>query len=159
MRPSEFPQPLPALSDVSQSRRTTPPSIAASQAPRTPVSSTNSRRSPRFQQAAFSFEVNKLSTPNGDDLYLDIDIHLPGTHLGCKGYRGFLHTGEKVFAKLWDGWKHSSKELDLEVQIYKHLLPLGTTVPRMIAYGGWGFCHVLLLEFIEVQSPEIIAYI
>jgi len=134
-----------------------PPSIAVSHAPRTSVSSTNSRRSPRFQQAAFSSEVNKLSASNGGDLYLDIDIHLPGTHLGCKGYRGFLHTGEKVFAKLWDGWKHSSKELDLEVQIYKHLQPLGTTVPRMIAYGGWGFCHVLLLEFIEVSSVIFIS--
>lgn len=65
--------------------------------------------------------------------------------------------GRKYLQNFWDGWKHSSKELDLEVQIYKHLLPLGIIVLRMIVYDGWGFCHVLLLEFIEVPSVIFIS--
>ena len=86
-----------------------------------------------------------------NDIRLDIDIHSPGTYLGCKGYKGVLDTGEKVFAKLWDGWKHSSEELEREAKIYMQLRDLwGKTIPRMITQGGWGFCHILLLEFIEV---------
>jgi hypothetical protein len=102
------------------------------------------RRSARLQDAT--------ATPEVDEIYLYIDILAPGTYLGCKGYKGILNTGEKVFAKLWDGWKHSSKELDREVQTYKQLQSLGNMIPRMIAHGGWGFCHVLLLEFVQVTS-------
>jgi hypothetical protein len=79
---------------------------------------------------------------------------LPGTHLGGKGYQGVLHTGERVFAKLWDGWKHSSEEVDREAHIYLQLRDLwGTAVPKMISHGGWGFCHIILLEFVEVKCP------
>ena len=54
--------------------------------------------------------------------------------------------------KLWDGWKHSPEESDRESAIYKSLRPLwGTLVPILIAHGGWGFCHVVVLKFIQVH--------
>ena len=56
-----------------------------------------------------------------DDFHLIIDIHSPGTYLGGKGYRGFLQSGQAVFAKLWDGWKYSGKEAEKEVGIYMAL--------------------------------------
>jgi hypothetical protein len=110
------------------------------------------RRSSRLNQdrtvAASENSVisNKLS--------LDIDVRAPGTHLGCKGYKGVLNTGETVFAKLWDGWKYTSKEADQETAIYNSLRDLwGTIVPRLIINGGWGFCHIIVLEFIKVTMP------
>ena len=101
------------------------------------------RRSPRLNQ--------ERNTSDSTQLSLNINISVPGTHLGCKGYKAILNTGQIVFAKLWDGWKHTSEEADHETAIYCSLRDLwGTTVPRLIAHGGWGFCHIILLEFIKV---------
>ena len=96
------------------------------------------RRSPRFQR-------------NDDDVVLDIDITRKDTRLGCKGYIGFLGTGETVFVKLWDSWKCSADEMKREAEVYSTLRSLwGKIIPRMIVHGGWGFCHTIVLEFIEV---------
>jgi hypothetical protein len=113
-------------------------------------SNSSPRRSPRLQQR--ESKMNPIiRTYASKDLRLDINVRAPGTWLGCKGYKGILDTGETVFAKLWDGWKYSSKESEREAQIYMELKSLwGTVVPRMIAHGGWGFCHILLLDFVEV---------
>ena len=119
------------------------------------------RRSPRFNQTV---SHSKSALSDEDHLYLDIDVTAPGTWLGCKGYKGVVHTGkhvsgELVFVKLWDGWKHSSEEADRESAVYTFLHGLwGTLVPRLIAHGGWGFCHVIVLEFIEVSSLNLISY-
>lgn len=123
----------------------------------TPVRLDPPRRSPRFQPRDSPPIVSVLPSlhkPEQDDLCLDIDVRIPGIHLGGKGYRGTLRAGETVFVKLWDGWKHSSEEADRESAIYTCLRPLwGTVVPKLIAHGGWGFCHVVVLEFIEVITP------
>jgi hypothetical protein len=115
------------------------------------------RRSPRFQHTDSSPPIDqKLS----DQLYLDIDVTVSGTWLGCKGYKGILHTGEIVFAKLWDGWKHSSEEADREVAIYNSLHQLwGTVIPKFIAHGGWGFSHIVVIEFIKVCIPPCLQVI
>ena len=110
------------------------------------------RRSPRLQQGDSSLHSFKASAV--EELYLDIDVTASATWLGCKGYKGVLHTGEPVFAKLWDGWKHSSEEADRESAIYNTIHELwGILVPRLIAHGGWGFCHIVVLEFIKVIRP------
>ena len=107
------------------------------------------RRSPRLNQ--------ERTTSFSTQLSLNIDIRAPGIHLGCKGYKGILNTGEIVFAKLWDGWKNTSKAMDQETAIYCSLRDLwGTTIPRLIAHGGWGFCHIILLEFIKVTYQTYI---
>ena len=115
------------------------------------------RRSPRFQSHESPPIVSILPSvhePERDDLYLDIDVSILGVHLGGKGYKGTLHSDETVFVKLWDGWKHSSDEADRESRIYLCLRPLwGTLLPKLLTHGGWGFCHVIVLEFIEVISP------
>jgi len=96
------------------------------------------RRSRRFQT-------------NDEDVVLDIDVTQKETRLGCKGYTGFLGTGEKVFVKLWDSWKCSADEMKKEAAAYSTLRSLwGKIIPRMIVYGAWGFCHALVLELIEV---------
>jgi hypothetical protein len=96
------------------------------------------RRSPRFQD-----------TPHT----LHIDVRAPGTFLGCKGHKGMLSTGETVFAKLWDGWKFNGEEAAHENSVYKTLAHLqGTIVPRIIAYGGWGCFHIIVLEYIKVPN-------
>lgn len=141
--------------DSSTAPRVPAPSIASPLSSSTlgPTPSfTSPRRSPRFQNDASSHSKPYGIEPS-IDLRLDIDIRLPGTYLGCKGYKGVLHTGEKVFAKLWDGWKHSSDEVDREAYIYMQLRDLwGRSVPRMIAHGGWGFCYIILLEFVNVND-------
>lgn len=121
------------------------------------------RRSPRFQprdSPPIISVLPSLQKREPDDLCLDIDVRTPGVRVGGKGYRGTLHTGETVFVKLWDGWKHSSEESDRESAIYNSLRPLwGTLVPRLIAHGGWGFCHVVILEFIQVPrlaTPDLL---
>lgn len=99
------------------------------------------RRSPRFQDSTLD--------QNGS-LRLDI-ANL--TSLGCKGWRGTLNTGLTVFAKLWDGWKFSPRYSEHEASVYYQLRDLwGTTVPEFLGLGDWGFCHILLLSFIEVPS-------
>jgi hypothetical protein len=106
---------------------------------------TNPRRSPRRQ-----------ATQDSSALYLDIRSHAKGTYLGCKGWRGTLSTGQTVFAKLWDGWKVPREECDHEASVYIHLRDLwGTTIPEFLGSGDWGFCHVLLLSYIEV-SPFVL---
>ena len=58
-----------------------------------------------------------------------------------------------MFAKLWDGWKYSGKEAEKEVGIYMALREFwGTMVPKLLTHGGWGFCHIILLELVEVPS-------
>jgi hypothetical protein len=73
------------------------------------------------------------------------------TYLGCKGWKGTLGTGETVFAKLWDGWKVSGDDCEHEASIYLHLQDLwGTIIPKFLGCGHWGFCHILLLSYINV---------
>src|SRR5208282_6570644 len=104
-------------------------------------SATTPRRSPRRHDLAFS-------TPS---VYLDINSREKGVYLGCKGWRGTLSTGLTVFVKLWDGWKFSREDCDHEASVYIHLRDLwGTIVPGFLGSGDWGFCHILLLSFIDV---------
>jgi hypothetical protein len=108
-------------------------------------SQTNPRRSPRHHITHDSL-VAASST-----LYLDIDSRAKGAYLGCKGWRGTLSTGQTVFAKLWDGWKVSREHCDHEASIYIQLRDLwGTTIPEFLGSGDWGFCHILLLSYIDV---------
>jgi hypothetical protein len=112
--------------------------------------SNSPRRSPRKHGAQ-----DYLHTVQSPILFLDIDQRGQGAYLGCKGWRGTLSTGHIVFAKLWDAWKYSREDCDHEASIYLQLGDLwGTTVPNYLGSGDWGFCHVLLLSYIEV-SPTI----
>ena len=96
-------------------------------------------RSPRFQDS---------SLYQNESLRLDI-ANL--TSLGCKSWRGTLNTGLTVFAKLWDGWKFSPRYSEHEASVYYQLRDLwSTTVPEFLGLGNWGFCHIILLSFIEV---------
>jgi len=73
------------------------------------------------------------------------------TFLGCKGWRATLDDGSTVFAKLWDGWKMPTSYSEHEANVYCHLRDLwGTVVPAFIGLGQWGFCHILLLSYIDV---------
>lgn len=126
----------------------TAPLIPLPSGPRTPRSSTPNlgppRRSPRFQT-------------NDEDVTLDIDITQKDMRFGWKGYIGKLGTGEKVFVKLWDSWKCSADEMKQEAAAYSMLRELwGKIMPRMLIHGGWGFCHTLVLEFIEVLIAHFI---
>lgn len=104
------------------------------------------RRSPRRQ--------HDYCIPH-PSLYLDINSHAKGTYIGCKGWRGTLSTGQTVFVKLWDGWKFPRDDCDHEASIYLHLRDLwGTIIPEFLGSGKWGFCHILLLSYIEVFPPN-----
>ena len=62
---------------------------------------------------------------------------------------------KRVFAKLWDGWKHSSEASEREFAVYNSIRYLwGSIVPTSIAHGGWGFCHVIVLKFIQVHHLQ-----
>src|SRR5208282_6339264 len=87
-----------------------------------------------------------------ETLCLDISSQGKGAYLGCKGWRGTLNTGRTVFVKLWDGWRFSSEGSDHEAAVYLALRDIwGTIVPEFLGSGNWGFCHVLLLSYIEVS--------
>lgn len=102
------------------------------------------RRSPRRHDASPS--SNEIAS-----LFLDISSHSSGAYLGCKGWRGTLNTGRIVFAKLWDGWKFSPRHCEHEASIYLQLRDLwGSIIPEYLGSGRWGFCHVLLLSYIDV---------
>ena len=110
--------------------------------PNVDYGATTPRRSPRRH------DVLIYSTPS---IYLDINSRGKGVYLGCKGWRGTLSTGLTVFVKLWDGWKFSREDCDHEASVYIHLRDLwGTIVPGFLGSGDWGFCHILLLSFIDV---------
>jgi hypothetical protein len=112
------------------------------------TTSTSPRRSPRHTTS------NPANSNKPAALYLDVSPHVNGTYLGCKGWRGTLSTGRIVFAKLWDGWKFSPKYAEHEAAVYNHLHDLwGSIVPEFLGLGNWGFCHILLLSYIEVSSP------
>ena len=99
------------------------------------------RRSPRHHRQNYP--------DNG--LFLDISDGGNSKYLGCKGWRGSLSTGETVFAKLWDGWKFSRSNCEHEATIYLQLRDLwGTIVPEFLGTGNWGFCHILLLSYVDV---------
>ena len=116
-----------------------------SSSPISQVQSDPPRRSPRFQPREATLRPSRPYNP----LCLDI---IPGTWFGCKGYKAILSTGEQVFAKLWDGWKYTPEQSNREIRIYNSLHPLwGKFIPRLIAYGGWGFCHIIVLELIHVH--------
>jgi hypothetical protein len=84
---------------------------------------------------------------------LYLSVSRKDAKLGCKGYMGTLGSEEQVF-KLWDNWKCSADEMNNEAAAYSTLCSLwGKVIPRMIVYGQWGFCHTLVLEFIEVHNP------
>jgi hypothetical protein len=108
--------------------------------------SNSPRRSPRKHDTQDQFA--SIQSPN---LSLDIDQRAQGAYLGCKGWRGTLSTGRIVFAKLWDGWKFTRENCDHEASIYLQLGDLwGTTIPEYLGSGDWGFCHILLLSYVEV---------
>jgi hypothetical protein len=114
------------------------PSISATAGP---------RRSPRRHDS--TQDNNNIAYASF--LSLDINSRSEGAYLGCKGWRGTLNTGQTVFAKLWDGWKFSENDCEHEASVYSRLRDLwGTIVPEFLCSGDWGFCHVLLLSYIEV---------
>jgi hypothetical protein len=103
------------------------------------------RRSPRRH------DDSTISNNHTSSLYLDISSDTKGAYLGCKGWRGTLSTGRTVFAKLWDGWKFSPRHCEHEAAVYMQLRDLwGTVIPEFLGLGNWGFCHILLLSYIEV---------
>jgi hypothetical protein len=107
--------------------------------------SNSPRRSPR------KHGTQDCTTIGSPTLSLDINQREQGAYLGCKGWRGTLSTGRTVFAKLWDAWKYTREDCDHEASIYLQLGDLwGTTVPEYLGSGDWGFCHILLLSYVEV---------
>lgn len=62
-----------------------------------------------------------------------------------------------LFVKLWDGWKVPASHSEHEATVYNELCDLwGTVVPEFLGVGEWGFCHILLLSFIEVP-PRLLS--
>lgn len=100
------------------------------------------RRSPRFQGSTSS---------STDVLSLDAEKLI---FLGCKGWRGTLNNGSRVFLKLWDGWKLPASDSEHEACVYYRLRDLwSTVVPDFLGVGQWGFYHILLLSDIDVSCP------
>jgi hypothetical protein len=110
------------------------------------------RRLPRFQQNTAASPDESLDE---ERLHLDTEKHLHLdnlTSLGCKGWRGKI-SGLTVFAKLWDGWKFSPENCEHEASVYYQLQDLwDSIIPKFLGSGEWGFCHILLLSFIEVPT-------
>ena len=115
---------------------------------------TSPRRSPRHNSSSTSSPSHTNQTADfnrSPSLYLDVHSVANGAYLGCKGWRGTLSTGRIVFAKLWDGWKFSPQHAEHEAGVYNCLRDLwGSFVPEFLGLGIWGFCHILLLSYIEV---------
>jgi hypothetical protein len=135
-----------ARKDASKAPEIPNPAVRATETHLHPPSTSTASpsRSPRLHDSA-------QDDDNAPPLCLDVNSRAEGAHRGGKGWRGTLNTGQTVFAKLWDGWKCSRNDCEHEASVYCHLRDLwGTTVPEFVGSGDWGFCHVLLLSYIEV---------
>ena len=74
-----------------------------------------------------------------------------GNKLGVKTFLLQLNSEGTVVGKLWDGYKHGSKDRDHEVSVYMKLQALwGREVPKLVGCAEVDFFWVLLLERIEV---------
>jgi hypothetical protein len=123
------------------SRRTIPP----------PQNNNNPSPSPRRSPCRHTI-IQNSPVKQLPSLSLNINSYTKGAYLGCKGWRGTLNNGQIVFAKPWDAWKFSSTDCDHEASVYFHLRDLwGSVVPEFICNGDWGFCHILVLSYIEVS--------
>jgi hypothetical protein len=75
----------------------------------------------------------------------------PENQLGPKTFLVQLVPGDKVVAKVWDGWKHKSTDRDIEAEMLLKLQPLwGGTVPTLIGTGEVDFLWTVLIEHIQV---------
>jgi len=93
------------------------------------------------------------TSPTTESLHLDVANLVS---LGCKGWRGTLTNGP-VFVKLWDAWKFSASDAEHEACVYQRLSELWTTiVPRFIGFGQSGFCHILLLSYLDVIPSSLL---
>lgn len=89
---------------------------------------------------------------SADDVFLNFKPWTPGTHLGGRAWHAVL-LPEKlpVVLKCWDSHKHNPDALKNEVDIYLKLQKLwGTCVPKFIASGRVGFCHAMVLDYLNV---------
>jgi hypothetical protein len=75
----------------------------------------------------------------------------PENQLGPKTFLVQLVPGDRVVAKVWDGWKHKSTDRDIEAEMLLKLQPLwGKTVPTLIGTGEVDFLWTVLIEHIQV---------
>ena len=81
-----------------------------------------------------------------------------GTKLGVKTFLLQLNSEGTVVGKLWDGYKHGSKDRDHEVEVYMKLQALwGREVPKLIGCAEVDFFWAILLEHIKVHRLIMIA--
>ena len=74
-------------------------------------------------------------------------------HCGGRAWKGLiLPERAPVVLKCWDSYKHNDDAQKTEADTYLKLWELwGICVPKFIALGTVGFCHVIILEHIEVN--------
>ena len=70
--------------------------------------------------------------------------------LGPKTFLIQLVPGDTVVAKVWDGWKHKSKDRDTETEMLLKLQPLwGKQVPSLIGTGEIDFLWTVFIERVQ----------
>jgi hypothetical protein len=119
-------------------------------------------------------EVGTLGTVNTSTIYSQVrytlepkESELPivvfepwvkGNKFGVKTFLLWLNSEGMVVGKLWDGYKHGSKDRDHEVAVYMKLQALwGREVPKLIGCAEVDFFWGIFLEHIKVGSLMMIS--
>ena len=88
-----------------------------------------------------------------EDIRLYFKPWLRENHCGGRAWKGqILPEQNPVILKCWDSYKHNADSQKAEADTYLKLQELwGICVPKFIGLGTVGFCHVIILEHIQVS--------
>lgn len=88
-----------------------------------------------------------------ENMFLEFRPWLRQNHRGGRAWSGVLLPERlPVIIKCWDSNKHTADRQKTEVDNYLKLQGIwGSCVPRFIGFGRVGFCHALILEYVEVM--------
>jgi len=96
--------------------------------------------------------------PNPDPPKVIFEPWKPENQLGPKTILVQLVSGGTVVAKVWDGWKHKSKDRDIEAEMLLKLQPLwGKQVPTLVGTGEIDFLWTVLIERIQVPLSLLLS--
>ena len=134
----KYPQPAPQLSDDKTGEGGT-------------IGGTSSSTQPGYAQY-------KLGPTGGKSPGVVFEPWIEGNKLGVKTFLLHLDSEGIIVGKLWDGYKHGSKNRDREVAVYMKLQGLwGKQVPKLIGCAELDFFWGIFLERIEVATLMMLA--
>ena len=109
-------------------------------------------------QAAGPPDYTTFSLQATEDIWVYFKPWARENHCGGRAWKAqFAQEQAPVVLKCWDSYKHDDNAQKTEADTYLKLRELWEIcVPKFIALGQVGFCHVIILEHIEVKETMFI---